>query len=72
MDDFFEPVTSTAPTPAGDHLFTIQQDDKQKLLPKERAQAFHCTTAQLLFLSQQARSDMQILVFFSYKMCEEP
>ena len=27
IDDFPERVTSTAPTPAGDHLFTVKTDD---------------------------------------------
>ena len=58
IDVFPEPVTSTAPTPAGDHLFTVRPDDERKLLPEEQAQAFHRTTAQLRFLSQQARPDM--------------
>ena len=45
IDDFPEPVTSTAPTPAGEHLFTVRPDDKNKLLPEEQAQAFYRTTA---------------------------
>ena len=35
IDDFPEPVTSTAPTPAGDHLFTVRPDEERKLLPEE-------------------------------------
>ena len=67
IDDFPKPMTSTAPTPAADHLFTIRPDEERKLLPEEQAQAFHRTTAQLLFLSQRVRSDMQTLVSFLTK-----
>ena len=72
IDDFPEPVTSTAPTPAGDHLFTVRPDDERKLLPEEQAQAFHRTAAQLLFLSQRARPDMQTLVSFLIKHVRSP
>ena len=51
IDDFPEPITSTAPTPAADHLFTVRPDEERKLLPKEQAQACHRSTAQLLFLT---------------------
>ena len=67
IDDFPEPVTSTVPTPAGDHLFAAPPDDEQKLLPEEQSQAFHRTTVQLLFLSQQARPDIQTLMSFLTK-----
>ena len=67
IDDFPKPITSTAPTPAADHLFTVRPDDELKLLPEEQAQVFHRTTAKLLFLSQRARPDMQTLVSFLTK-----
>ena len=72
IDDFPEPVTSTAPTPAGDHLCTVRPDDERILLPEEQAQAFHRTTAQLLFLSQQEPPDMQTLVSFLTKRARSP
>ena len=72
IDDVPEPVTSTAPTPVGDYLFTVRPDKEQKFLPEEQAQAFHCTTTQLLFLSQQARPDMQTLVSFLTKRVRSP
>ena len=67
IDDFPEPLTSTAPTPAVDHLFTVRPDAERKLLPKEQARAFDRLTAQLLLLSQRARPDMQTLVAFLTK-----
>ena len=72
IDNFPEPITSTAPKPAGDHLFTVRSDEGRKLLPEEQARAFHRTTAQLLFLSQQARPDMQTLVSFLTKRVRNP
>ena len=51
-DDFPELITSTAPTPAADHLLQVWPDDEQKLLTEEKAQAFHRSTAKLLFLGQ--------------------
>ena len=72
IDDFPEPVTSTAPTPAGDYLFTVRPDDEQKLLPEEQAQKLHRTMVQLLFLSQRARPDMQTLVLFLTKRVRSP
>ena len=71
-ENFPEPITSTTPTPAADHLFTVRPDDERKLLPEEQAQAFHRSTAQLLFLSQRARPDMQTLVSFLTKRVRSP
>eukprot|EP00957_Ditylum_brightwellii_P065005 4930891-Ditylum_brightwellii.AAC.1 len=50
-EEFPEEIKSVAVTPAVEHLFEICTDNKDKLLPKEQALAFHRTTAQLLFLS---------------------
>ena len=72
IEDFPEPITSTSPTPAADHLFMVRPDDKRKLLPEEQAQAFHRTTAQLLFHSQRERPDMQTLVSFLTKRVRSP
>ena len=72
IKDFPESITSTAPTPAADHIFIVRPDDGRKLLPEEQAQAFHRTTAQLLFLSQRARPDMQTLVSFLTKRVRSP
>ena len=39
IEDFPEPITSTAPTPAADHLFTVRPDGERKLLTEEQVQA---------------------------------
>ena len=43
--DFPEKNKSSAATPAAEHLFDVKEDNKDKLLPAEQAQAFHHTTA---------------------------
>ncbi len=48
--DFPKSITTSCTSPAGDHLFTIPDAAKAKFLPKEQAQAFNHTVAQLLFL----------------------
>ena len=67
IDDFPKTIIITAPTPAADDLFTVRSDEEQKILPEEKAQAFHRSTAQFLFLSQRARPDMQTMVSFLTK-----
>ena len=71
-DNFPEPITSTAPTPAADHLLQVRPDDERILLPEEQAQAFHRSTTHILFLSQQACPDLQTLVSFKKKRVRSP
>ena len=59
-------------TSATDHLCTVRPDGERKLPPEEQAQAFRRTTAQLLFLSQRARPNMQTLVSFLTKRVRVP
>jgi hypothetical protein len=42
-----------------DHLFTVRDPSLAKVLPEEQMMAFHCTAAQLLFLSARVRRDIQ-------------
>jgi hypothetical protein len=62
--DFPEEITGTKTSPAADHLFTVRDPSLAKALPEEQAMAFHCATAQLLFLSVRARWDIQLATFF--------
>eukprot|EP00957_Ditylum_brightwellii_P158588 12071421-Ditylum_brightwellii.AAC.1 len=63
-EKFPEKIKSVAVTPAAEHLFEVRDDNKDKLLPEEQALAFHCTAAQLLFLSARTRPDIQTPVSF--------
>jgi hypothetical protein len=57
--DFPEEIIAMQTTPAADHLFTIHDSAKAQPLPEEQAHAFHHASVQLLFLSAQARQDIQ-------------
>ncbi len=59
IKDFPEEIVGTKTSPAADHLFAVRDPSLAKVLPKEQAMAFHCTTAQLLFLSARAQRDIQ-------------
>jgi hypothetical protein len=59
IKDFPEEIIGTKTSPAADHLFAVRDPSLAKVLPKEQAMAFHCTTAQLLFLSARAQRDIQ-------------
>jgi hypothetical protein len=59
IKNFPEEITGTKTSPAMDHLFTVRNPSLAKVLPEEQAMVFHCTMAQLLFLSMTARQDIQ-------------
>ena len=64
IKDFPEEITGTKMSPAGDHLFTVRDPSLAKALPEEQAMAFHCATAQLLFLSARAQWYIQLAAAF--------
>ena len=72
--DFPEEITSGAPTPQTDYLFKIRDkaDPKYKALPEKQKLAFHHTVAQLLYLCQRARRDIQTPVSFLTTRVREP
>ena len=74
LKEFPEEITGTAATPAAEHLFVIRPDDdpKKKYLPEEQAVTFHRTTAQLLFMSNRARRDIQTAVSFLTTRVKKP
>ena len=50
-------------TPAGDNLFTVNEEDPVLLEEKDRT-LVHSSTARLLFLGKRARPDIQIVIAF--------
>lgn len=50
IDNFPMLITSTATTPAADHLFKVRHRNEAELLPADQAIAFHHTSAQQCFL----------------------
>jgi hypothetical protein len=61
-----------APTPAGNHLFVV--NDNQTKVSEQKAQFFHTFVAKTLFLCKRARPDLQTTVAFlctRVKCCDE-
>jgi hypothetical protein len=58
-------------TPAGAHLFQINEDDPT-LLDEAEAVMFHHNTAKLLFLAKRARPDIQLAVAFLCTRVKHP
>ena len=67
LEDFIEDIRKSSVTPAADHLFKIREDTEKFRIPEELAVIFHTTVAQLLFVSQCARRDIQTPVSFLTK-----
>ncbi len=61
---FPELIVGKAAMPAGDRLFNIQDKKDARPLEEERANAFHHTKAQLLFMATRACWDIQTAVAF--------
>ena len=55
-------IKRTTATQARDKLFQVQAEELAEHQPEELAVAFHHAVAQLLFLSQHARRDIQLPV----------
>ena len=58
INNFPKAITRTSPTPHVNHLFKMRDEEDAKYLPKDQAQKFHHTVAQLLFLSFRAHRDI--------------
>ena len=69
---FPEDIHGVASTPAGENLFQVREEDKRILLEEERAQSFHSTVAQLLFVTLRCRRDIQTAVSFLTTRVKEP
>jgi hypothetical protein len=72
IDNFPKTITTTCTTPAADHLFTVRNEHEAKFLPKQQAQAFHHTVAQLLFLCKCTRRNIQMTVLFRTTRIKQP
>jgi hypothetical protein len=62
LADMPDEMMGEAPTPAANHLFTV--DDDQEKVSESRAQVFHTYVAKTLFLCKRARPDLQTAVAF--------
>jgi hypothetical protein len=62
LADLPEETNGEAPSPAANHLFTV--DDNQTKVDEKKAQFFHTYVAKTLFLCKRARPDLQTAVAF--------
>ena len=64
LEDFPEFKKGRSTSLKDNHLFQVSLEDKQTLLDKERATAFHHTVAQLIFFMSRARKDIKMDIAF--------
>ena len=72
ISEFPKFLRGTKASPAGDHLITIIEEVKSKLLQEEQARQFHRTVAQLLFLCKRVRPNIEPLILFLTTRLKEP
>jgi hypothetical protein len=65
-----EDMKGTAPTPASDNLFNIDEDSLP--LNEKESDFFHRTTARLLFAAKRARPDLQVAVAYLCTRVKSP
>ena len=72
--DFLEKITKAALLPASEHLFTVHDDNDpgKRYLDETKAMQFHHSTAHLLFMSQQACHNLQMVVSFLTTWVKKP
>jgi hypothetical protein len=71
LDEAPEDMKGTAPSPAANHLFQVNEVDPI-FLGEHEAEYFHHTVAQLLFLCKRARPDIQTAVSFLCTRVKKP
>ena len=72
LTGFSEDLGKSAATPAADHLFHVNEEGKSEYLSEEKAREFRHVTAQLLFLCNRARRDIQTAVAFLTMRVKRP
>ena len=64
LEDFPEVKTGRSTSLEDNHLFQVSTEEKQTLLDKEWATAFHHTVAQLVFVTSRARKQIKMAIAF--------
>lgn len=64
LEEFPEELGTAAITPATENLFRVDEDVSAPTLSEERSAIFHQYVAQLLFISNRSRRDIQTAVAF--------
>jgi hypothetical protein len=70
LGDMPNDMKGTAPTPASDHLFDV--DEESPGLNEKEADFFHRTTARLLFAAKRARPDLQVAIAYLCTRVKSP
>jgi hypothetical protein len=70
LDEMPGDMNGTAPTPAIDRLFDVDDDSPQ--LNEKESDFFHRTTARLLFAAKRARPDLQVAVAYLCTRVKSP
>jgi hypothetical protein len=71
LDGIPDDMKGESATPAGAHLFQVDEDNPT-LLKETEAVIFHHNTAKLLFLAKRARPDIQLAVAFLCTRVQHP
>ena len=64
LEDFPEVKTGRSTSLEDNNLFQVSPEEKQTLLDKERATAFHHTVAHLVFVTSRARKHIKMAIAF--------
>jgi hypothetical protein len=72
ITDFPEEIVAMQMTPVANRLFTVRNLAKAQLLPEEQMRAFHHPSPQMLFLSAQARHNIQSVTAFLMTSVKSP
>jgi hypothetical protein len=66
----YDPTTSTASTPAAEHIFKV--DDRSEKLPEKLSIVFHHFVAKCLFATKRSRPDIAVAVAFLTTRVKSP
>ena len=64
LEDFPEEIIEAPETKDASNLFNVRDENKQEIIDKTQAQAFHHALAQLLFTGIQCRKDAHTEIAF--------
>jgi hypothetical protein len=72
IEQFPEEISGRALSLAAEHLLSVRDESKVRVLEEERALAFHHTVAQLLFMCTRAQQDIQTAAPFLTTRVKSP
>ena len=72
IDKFPEDLGKTAKKTAGKHLFTVRDDNTRHAFLKKKAQIFHRTVVQILFLATRSHHEGRTALTFLLTRVKDP